>query len=109
MLSVQNARGTGKRLRATGCGEIKTDPRRAGKLHRMTAWCISCPATARCSFPSKPTVNSQRCPEHAIPAYVLATALFARFRLATGRTFGEKLLSAMSVGFGGYVAPGPKE
>jgi 6-phosphogluconate dehydrogenase len=41
--------------------------------------------------------------EEAVPADVLAAALFARFRSREHHTFGEKLLSAMRFGFGGHV------
>jgi 6-phosphogluconate dehydrogenase len=41
--------------------------------------------------------------EEAVPADVLAAALFARFRSREDHTFGEKLLSAMRFGFGGHV------
>jgi 6-phosphogluconate dehydrogenase len=41
--------------------------------------------------------------EEATPAYVLAAALFARFRSRETHTLGEKLLSAMRLGFGGHV------
>jgi 6-phosphogluconate dehydrogenase len=41
--------------------------------------------------------------EEAVPAEVLAAALFARFRSRQNHTFGEKLLSAMRFGFGGHV------
>ena len=44
--------------------------------------------------------------EEAVPADVLATALFARFRSREQHTFGEKLLSAMRLAFGGHVEPG---
>jgi len=40
--------------------------------------------------------------EEAVPAEVLAAALFARFRSRQDHTFGEKLLSAMRFGFGGH-------
>lgn len=40
--------------------------------------------------------------EEAVPADVLTTALFARFRSRRGHTFGEKVLSAMRAGFGGH-------
>ena len=46
--------------------------------------------------------------EEAVPADVLASALFARFRSRESHTFGEKLLSAMRFGFGGHVEPGPQ-
>ncbi len=38
-----------------------------------------------------------------MPAEVLSSALFARFRSREEHTFGEKLLSAMRFGFGGHV------
>ena len=41
--------------------------------------------------------------EEAVPADVLAGALFARFRSREEHTFGERLLSAMRFGFGGHV------
>jgi 6-phosphogluconate dehydrogenase len=41
--------------------------------------------------------------EEAVPAEVLAASLFARFRSRQDHTFGEKLLSAMRLGFGGHV------
>jgi 6-phosphogluconate dehydrogenase len=41
--------------------------------------------------------------EEAVPAPVLSSALFARFRSRQGNTFGEKALSAMRLGFGGHV------
>lgn len=41
--------------------------------------------------------------EEAVPANVLSTALYARFRSRQEHTFGEKMLSAMRLGFGGHV------
>jgi 6-phosphogluconate dehydrogenase len=41
--------------------------------------------------------------EEAVPADVLAAALFARFRSRQEHTFGEKMLSAMRFGFGGHI------
>jgi len=41
--------------------------------------------------------------EEAVPADVLSTALYARFRSRREHTFAEKLLSAMRFGFGGHV------
>jgi 6-phosphogluconate dehydrogenase len=41
--------------------------------------------------------------EEAVPANVLAAALFARFRSRRDHTFGEKILSAMRFGFGGHI------
>ena len=39
----------------------------------------------------------------AVPADVLSTALYARFRSRQEHTFGEKILSAMRFGFGGHI------
>jgi 6-phosphogluconate dehydrogenase len=55
--------------------------------------------------------------EEAVPADVITTALYARFRSRQEHTFGEKMLSAMRFGFGGHVegqepidpAPKPKD
>jgi len=41
--------------------------------------------------------------EQAVPAPVLATSLFARFRSRQDATFADKILSAMRFGFGGHV------
>ncbi|GAA4767936.1 decarboxylating 6-phosphogluconate dehydrogenase [Stakelama sediminis] len=41
--------------------------------------------------------------EEAVPAYVLSSALYARYRSRIEHTFGDKLLSAMRYGFGGHV------
>ncbi len=41
--------------------------------------------------------------EEAVPANVLAAALFTRFRSRQEHTFGEKILSAMRFGFGGHL------
>jgi len=38
-----------------------------------------------------------------VPADVLSTALYARFRSRQEHTFGEKMLSAMRFGFGGHI------
>jgi 6-phosphogluconate dehydrogenase len=55
--------------------------------------------------------------EEAVPAEVLTSALYARFRSRQEHTFAERLLSAMRYGFGGHVegagearppAPAPK-
>jgi 6-phosphogluconate dehydrogenase len=45
--------------------------------------------------------------EQAVPAEVLAAAVFARFRSRRDHTFAEKLLSAMRFEFGGHVEPKP--
>jgi 6-phosphogluconate dehydrogenase len=41
--------------------------------------------------------------EEAVPANVLTTALFARYRSRVDHTFGDQVLSAMRFGFGGHV------
>ncbi|MBV8092814.1 MAG: decarboxylating 6-phosphogluconate dehydrogenase [Acetobacteraceae bacterium] len=46
--------------------------------------------------------------EEAVPADVLASALFSRFRSRQQHTYAEKLLSAMRFGFGGHVEQGQK-
>ena len=43
--------------------------------------------------------------EESVPADVLTTALFARFRSRRDHTFAEKLLSALRAQFGGHVEP----
>jgi 6-phosphogluconate dehydrogenase len=44
--------------------------------------------------------------DEAVPAEVLTSALYARFRSRQDHTFAEKVLSAMRKGFGGHVEPG---
>jgi 6-phosphogluconate dehydrogenase len=46
--------------------------------------------------------------EEAVPAEVLTSALFTRFRSRQAHTFAEKVLSAMRQGFGGHVEPAAK-
>ncbi len=41
--------------------------------------------------------------EEAVPAPVLSTALYARFRSRRQNSFADKILSAMRYGFGGHV------
>ena len=41
----------------------------------------------------------------AVPAEVLTSALYARFRSRQEHTFAEKVLSAMRKGFGGHLEP----
>lgn len=43
--------------------------------------------------------------EEAVPAEVLTSALYTRFRSRQDHTFAEKVLSAMRQGFGGHVEP----
>ncbi len=45
--------------------------------------------------------------DEAVPADVLTSALFTRFRSRRYHTFAEKMLSAMRRGFGGHVEPEP--
>jgi len=53
--------------------------------------------------------------EEAVPANVLSSALYARFRSRQEHSFGEKILSAMRFGFGGHlegqepIDPEPKQ
>jgi 6-phosphogluconate dehydrogenase len=44
--------------------------------------------------------------EEAVPAEVLSSALYARFRSRQTHTFAEQVLSAMRKGFGGHLEPG---
>jgi 6-phosphogluconate dehydrogenase len=44
--------------------------------------------------------------EEAVPAEVLSSALYARFRSRQSNTFAEKVLSAMRKGFGGHLETG---
>jgi 6-phosphogluconate dehydrogenase len=46
--------------------------------------------------------------EEAVPADVLTTALYARFRSRQEHTFAERILSAMRFGFGGHVESAPQ-
>jgi 6-phosphogluconate dehydrogenase len=41
--------------------------------------------------------------EESVPANVLTTALYTRFRSRQDHTYGEKMLSAMRFGFGGHI------
>ena len=43
--------------------------------------------------------------EEAVPAEVLTSALYTRFRSRQEHTFAEKVLSAMRKGFGGHTEP----
>jgi 6-phosphogluconate dehydrogenase len=43
--------------------------------------------------------------EEAVPAQVLTSALYTRFRSREEHTFGERMLSAMRFGFGGHKEP----
>jgi 6-phosphogluconate dehydrogenase len=41
--------------------------------------------------------------EEAVPADVLTTSLYTRFRSRQSHNFAEKMLSAMRLGFGGHL------
>jgi 6-phosphogluconate dehydrogenase len=43
--------------------------------------------------------------EEAVPATILTSALYARFRSRRDHTFGDKLLSALRAQFGGHGEP----
>jgi 6-phosphogluconate dehydrogenase len=43
--------------------------------------------------------------EEAVPATVLSTALYERFRSREEHSFADRMLSAMRMGFGGHVEP----
>ncbi|HVO03043.1 MAG TPA: decarboxylating 6-phosphogluconate dehydrogenase [Candidatus Cybelea sp.] len=47
--------------------------------------------------------------EEAVPAEVLSSALYTRFRSRQEHTFAEQVLSAMRFGFGGHVEAPPAE
>ena len=47
--------------------------------------------------------------EEGVPADVLSTALYTRFRSRQEHTFAEKMLSAMRKGFGGHVERPPAQ
>jgi 6-phosphogluconate dehydrogenase len=47
--------------------------------------------------------------EEAVPAEVLTSALYTRFRSRQQHTFAEKILSAMRKGFGGHIEPAIKK
>jgi 6-phosphogluconate dehydrogenase len=47
----------------------------------------------------------QQAVEAAVPAEVLTSALYTRFRSRQEHTFAEKVLSAMRHKFGGHVEP----
>ena len=44
--------------------------------------------------------------EEAVPAQVLTSALYTRFRSREEHSFAERMLSAMRFGFGGHQEPG---
>jgi 6-phosphogluconate dehydrogenase len=83
----------------------------------ITSWLLDITAAA---LAADPTLNAysgfvedsgegrwtlQAAIDEAVPAEVLAAALFARFRSRQDHTFAEKVLSAMRRGFGGHLEP----
>ncbi len=83
----------------------------------ITSWLLDLTATALAADPNLAEYSGhvedsgegrwtvQAAIEEAVPAEVLTSALFARFRSRQDHTFAEKVLSAMRKGFGGHVEP----
>ena len=81
----------------------------------MSSWLLDLTATALYASPQLKEFSGsvedsgegrwtvQAAVEEGVPADVLSTALFTRFRSRQEHTFGEKMLSAMRKGFGGHV------
>ncbi len=81
----------------------------------VTSWLLDLSAQALAREPSLETFSGHvedsgegrwtidAAVEQAVPADVLAAALFVRFRSRQDHTFAEKMLSAMRLGFGGHV------
>ncbi len=67
---------------------------------RVPSWTTT-PATSDDSGEGRWTINAAI--EEAVPAEVLTSALFARFRSRQDHTYAERLLSAMRMGFGGHI------
>jgi 6-phosphogluconate dehydrogenase len=84
----------------------------------ITSWLLDLTATALAADPELAAYSGhvedsgegrwtvQTAIEEAVPAEVLTSALYARFRSRQDHTFAEKVLSAMRKGFGGHVEPG---
>jgi len=87
----------------------------------ITSWLLDLTATALAADPALAAYSGfvedsgegrwtlQAALDEAVPAEVLAAALFARFRSRQDHTFAEKVLSAMRKGFGGHVEPKSRE
>jgi 6-phosphogluconate dehydrogenase len=83
----------------------------------VTSWLLDLTAVALASDPALDGFSGfvqdsgegrwtlQAAIDEAVPAEVLAAALFTRFRSRHDHTFAEKVLSAMRKGFGGHVEP----
>jgi 6-phosphogluconate dehydrogenase len=83
----------------------------------ITSWLLDLTATALAESPDLAGYSGvvedsgegrwtvQAAIEEAVPAEVLTSALYTRFRSRQDHTFAEKVLSAMRKGFGGHVEP----
>jgi 6-phosphogluconate dehydrogenase len=87
----------------------------------VTSWLLDLTATALAQDPQLASYSGhvedsgegrwtvQAAIEQAVPAEVLTSSLYTRFRSRVDHTFAEKVLSAMRKGFGGHVEPkGPQ-
>ena len=86
----------------------------------VTSWLLDLTATALAADPELAEFSGhvddsgegrwtvQAAIEEAVPAEVLTSALYTRFRSRQDHTFAEKVLSAMRKGFGGHVEPDKK-
>jgi 6-phosphogluconate dehydrogenase len=87
----------------------------------VTSWLLDLTATALAQDPQLASYSGhvadsgegrwtvQAAIEQSVPAEVLTSSLYTRFRSRVDHTFAEKVLSAMRKGFGGHVEPkGPK-
>jgi 6-phosphogluconate dehydrogenase len=83
----------------------------------ITSWLLDLTATALAADPDLSGYSGhvedsgegrwtvQAAIEEAVPAEVLTSALYTRFRSRQDHTYAEKVLSAMRKGFGGHVEP----
>ena len=83
----------------------------------VTSWLLDLTATALAQDPQLASYSGhvedsgegrwtvQAAVEQAVPAEVLTSSLYTRFRSRMDHTFAEKVLSAMRKGFGGHVEP----
>ena len=83
----------------------------------VTSWLLDLTATALAQDPQLASYSGhvedsgegrwtvQAAIEQAVPAEVLTSSLYTRFRSRVDHTFAEKVLSAMRKGFGGHVEP----
>ena len=87
----------------------------------VSSWLLDLSATALISSPKLQEYTGfvedsgegrwtiQAALEEGVPADVLSTALYTRFRSRQEHTFAEKMLSAMRKGFGGHVEQPPAQ